>query len=146
MSKSLKFVTVVSFAVCLLMGCKTAPQKTEAIPPQTNTAPAQAKAASPQTTVQVIMEGSPETQAALFKLAQQDPTIIDPQSGTNYFITPIKPKSGTKYKIVQVKSDPNIDYKGIIAGPKSQIELLKFREQIRDAIKEQVQEQNRRNP
>jgi hypothetical protein len=126
MSKSLKFVAAASFAVCLLMGCKTAPQQTKTVPPQT--------------TVQVIMKGSPEAQTALFKLVQQDPTIIDPQSGTKYFIMPVKPKAGIDYKIVQIKPDPNIDYKMIIAGPKSQAELVKFRKQIADAIQQSQQQ------
>jgi hypothetical protein len=131
MSKSLKFVAVVSFAICLLMGCKAAPQ-------HTNAAPSQVKVTSSPTLVQVIMKGGPEAQAALFKLAQQDPTIIDPQSGIKYFILPIKPSPGIEYKIVQVQPDPNIDYKGIIAGPKSQTELLKLRKQIADAIQKQT--------
>jgi hypothetical protein len=125
MSKPLKFVVAASFTVCLLMGCKAAPQQTEAVPPQT--------------TVQIIMKDSPEAQTALFKLVQQDPTIIDPQSGTKYFIMPVKPRSGIDYKIVQVQPDPNIDYKAIIAGPKSQTELQKFRKQIADATQKQVQ-------
>jgi hypothetical protein len=142
MSKSLKFVAAASVAICLLMGCKAAPQQTEVVSPQTNTAPAQTKAASPQT-VQVIMEGSPEAQAAILKLAQQNPTIIDPQSGTEYFIMPFKPASGIEYKIVQIKPDPNIDYKMIIAGPKSQTELLKLRKQIADAIQQSRQPKNK---
>jgi hypothetical protein len=126
MSKSLKFVAAASFAAYLLMGCKTLPQQTKTVPPQPM--------------VQVIMEGSPEAQTALFKLAQQDPTVTDPQSGIKYFITPFKPKSGIDYKIVQVKPDPNIDYKAIIAGPKSQAELVKFRKQIADAIQQSQQQ------
>lgn len=122
MSKLLKFVAAASVAICLFMGCKAAPQ---------------------QTTVQITMEGSPEAQAALLKLVQQDPTITDPQSGTKFFITPVKPKSGIDYKIVQVKPDPNIDYKMIIAGPNSQTELLKLRKQIADAIQKQSQPQNK---
>jgi hypothetical protein len=129
MRKTLITVAIASFAVWLLMGCKAAPQKTKAVPPQT--------------TVQVIVENSPEAQTALFKLAQQDPTIIDPQTGLKYFIMPIKPGTGIDYKIVQIKPDPNIDYKMIIAGPKSQMELQKFRKQIADAIQKQTQPQNK---
>jgi hypothetical protein len=129
MSKPLKFVAAASFAACLLMGCKTAPQQTKAVPPQTM--------------VQVIMEGSPEAQTALLKLAQQDPTIIDPQSGIKYLIMPVKPKPGIEYKIVQVKPDPNIDYKMIIAGPTSQTELVKLRKQIADAIQQSQQQKNK---
>jgi len=90
--------------------------------------------------VQVTVENSPEAQAALFKLAQQDPTITDPQTGGKFFIMPVKPKAGIDYKIVQIKPDPNIDYKMIIAGPKSQVELQKFRKQIADAIQKQAQQ------
>jgi hypothetical protein len=143
MTNLLKCVAAISFAVCLLMGCKTAPQQTQAVPPQTTAAPAQTKTASPQTTVQVIINGSPEAQAALFKLAQQNPTITDPQTGVEFFIMPVKPRAGIEYKVVQVKPDPNIDYKMIIAGPKSQSELLKFRKQIADAIQKQVPPQNK---
>ena len=144
MSKSLKFVAMVSLAVCLLMGCKAEPQQTKIVPPQTNITPAPTKAAPPQTTVQVVMEGSPEAQTALLKLAQQDPTITDPQTGLKYFIMPVKPSARIDYKIIHVKPDPNIDYKMIIAGPKSQMELQKFRKQITDAIEKQArQHQNK---
>jgi hypothetical protein len=132
MSNPLKFVAAASFAICLFMGCKAVPPQKEVVPPQT--------------TVQVIVENSPEAQAALFKLAQQDPTIINPQTGLKYFIMPIKPGTGIDYKIVQIKPDPNIDYKMIIAGPKSQTELQKFRKQIADAIQKQSQQQNKNKP
>jgi hypothetical protein len=150
MKKTVVAVIAVSFIIALLMGCAQTPQKTtdsaiQAKVAATVSATAAAvaeknKEKSPQTTVQVVMENSPEAQAALFKLAQQDPTITDPQTGGKFFIMPVKPKAGIDYKIIQIKPDPNIDYKMIIAGPKSQIELQKFRKQIADAIQKQTQQ------